>query len=166
MTDLYRPNVSQETANFVAYVQVAIQASMRRQGVTKDELARRTGVSRARIGRVFSENPVIPIDLLPKIFHALGERVDITSERLDVATPADGSPLAKKPDEPGMPLFGLLRRWYDMPFMDRIQLGRELSLIDDAECVGDAVELSRFILARAREKGSLALLAQRLEMAP
>ncbi len=72
---------------------------------------------------------------------------------------------AKRPDAPGVPLFDLMKRYYEMPFYERARLGRELKLVDGSECVGDASALSRLILSRAQERGNLSSLAERMGMA-
>lgn len=118
--------------------------------------------------------------LLPKLMRcalAVGKtaKLEMVSEALDRWIEASragprrlgpGQASPKRPDAPGVPLFDLMKRYYEMPFPDRAQLGRELSLVDGSECIGDAPGMSRLILARARERGGLGRLAARMGLAP
>lgn len=66
---------------FVVEVQSFLQELMNAEGVTRAELARRMGVSRARVTQIFSDEcKNLTVRLLAKAAHALGQEPSIESE--------------------------------------------------------------------------------------
>lgn len=66
---------------FVVEVQSYLQELMNHAGINRSELARRMGVSRARVTQIFSDDCTnLTIRLLAKAAHAMGEEPRIDSE--------------------------------------------------------------------------------------
>lgn len=66
---------------FVVEVQSYLQELMNNAGISRSELARRMGVSRARVTQIFSDECTnLTVRLLAKAAHAMGEEPKIESE--------------------------------------------------------------------------------------
>lgn len=66
---------------FVVEVQSFLQELMNAEGISRAELARRMGVSRARVTQIFSDEcKNLTVRLLAKAAHALGQEPSIESE--------------------------------------------------------------------------------------
>lgn len=66
---------------FTASVQRSIQDLMAHHGVTRAELARRTGLSKSRMTQIFGPHPNVTLETVARLFDALGERPRLVSER-------------------------------------------------------------------------------------
>lgn len=69
---------------------------------------------------------------------------------------------ARRTAAPGVDLFELVKKFYQAPFAERVRIAEDLGLIDPSERQMDAALLCRLILQRAKEKGLLGRLADRL----
>ena len=66
---------------FVVQAQVTINRLMRDHGVSQAELARRLGVSEARVSSMFGNDKNFTLRTIGKILHALGEEAMLTTAR-------------------------------------------------------------------------------------
>ena len=64
--------------NFRIEVQHMAYRLMREQGVSQEDLARLLDVDVSKIKRFFSDDCKVPIRMIGRIFHALGQEVDIS----------------------------------------------------------------------------------------
>lgn len=60
-------------------VQVAIHEAMQAKRVNQKELAKRLGLTEARVSQIFSDECNVTIRTLAKVFHALGETPKLTT---------------------------------------------------------------------------------------
>jgi transcriptional regulator with XRE-family HTH domain len=68
---------------FIADVQYAIQKVMNLRRVSRSELAKRLGCSKANITRLLSEDANITVETVARIFHALEDEARISSRHLN-----------------------------------------------------------------------------------
>ena len=61
----------------VASVQSLLEEALRERGWNKSDLARKMGVSKARVSQMFSDNQNFTMRLLANAFHALGEELHL-----------------------------------------------------------------------------------------
>jgi len=74
--------------NLIADVQFAIHNLIELKKISRAELARRIGVSEARISQIFEDEPQnLTLRTIAQIFHAVGEEARVTSAALDRVIP-------------------------------------------------------------------------------
>jgi len=77
--------------NLVIDVQFLLQEMMDDKGITRAELARRAGISKARLTQMMRPDANPTLRTLAAIFHALGERVTVQPVRDDEQKVSSGS---------------------------------------------------------------------------
>jgi DNA-binding Xre family transcriptional regulator len=83
-------------------VQTAIHTLMVDRDMSRAELARKLDVSQARVAQMFSDSAKnLTLRTVARVFHALGERCRVTSDRLEtlVDCPEPEKPQALRPAE-------------------------------------------------------------------
>jgi DNA-binding phage protein len=119
--------------DLVIDAQFLLQGIMNDRGISRAELARMTGLSRARLTQLMRPEANPTLRTLASIFHALGERVeiDVRSKALRIQGGGDGSDWSMSAEEScteTMDFSVHFARWLDRP---RVSLGTETASNDN-----------------------------------
>ena len=101
----------------VADIQSALEQLLHEKGCTRADLARRMGVSKARVTQIFSDSQNFTVRLVARAFHALGENVCIIPDGRDerwkavVASGADTVEIKSMEQAPSPPESKDRRSW-------------------------------------------------------
>jgi transcriptional regulator with XRE-family HTH domain len=75
----FDPKMIEAEENLLIDYQFLLQERMTQKGVSQSQLAERAGISKARLSQVLSDNANPTVKTFADLFHALGERVYVTS---------------------------------------------------------------------------------------
>lgn len=79
----FDPDVVEAEENLLVDYQFLLQERMTKKGLSYSALAARAGISKARLSQVMGDNANPTVKTFAGLFHALGERVCVTSMPLD-----------------------------------------------------------------------------------
>lgn len=114
--------------DLITDVQFVIHNLLEKKGVSRSELARRMGISEARVSQIFKDEPSnLTLKTIARIFCALGEQPRLTSPVLEQLMPNSG-------DDAELVQFGQMKR------MDEIAaLLMDVKRVDIMEVFGPRV---------------------------
>lgn len=79
----FDPKVIEAEENLLIDYQFLLQEKMSQKGVSQSDLAQRAGISKARLSQIMSDNANPTVKTFAGLFHALGERVHVSSAPVD-----------------------------------------------------------------------------------
>lgn len=87
---VFDPSIIEAEENLIIDAQFMLEDLMAKKGVSRADLAKRCGISKARISQIFSSEANPTVKTLARLFHALGEKVTFSdsaqSSQKDKAT--------------------------------------------------------------------------------